>query len=584
MELLAEHTEDETFSARADDAAMSPVVIEDRPASRSRHLPVIALGTSLALASVPFVVGFSRSSGSTPVLWWVLFAVAFALAEHVAVHIPLRRSAHSLPIDELPFVIGLFALGPMPLFTARLTGAAVGLLADRGTSHGRRAFGLAQYALSTAAGIWLFGVIADGASAVEPLAWVAGSAAALCAGLVGLVAVLGAVTITEGLPDRVAIGHSFASSVGVTTANTSVGLIAVFIASVDPWALLLLIPVVALSLLGYRAYIAAHHHRMQLEFVTRLLREIASTKTGEEALAVLLQMTAAELRATSATSMLLAADDESPSWRVTSIHDSVAITAMSAEETDTLRRAFGSSAQVSASVVSGFAPASTSLLARLDGDHGVVGILAVGDRIDAAGPFTTTDQLLLEAVASQAGAIVERITVERTLAHSAARERRLSFEANHDPLTNLANRRMLVNELQALATAAAPCALMIIDLDHFKPVNDEYGHTIGDEVLRRVAGRLEREALDGDVVARLGGDEFAILRRGAVDAEQWAFAGRQLSRTLGEPMHTSVGSLTVGASVGTAVSDDALTGPRLLSRADEAMYRVKHDGRGPRRG
>jgi diguanylate cyclase len=144
-----------------------------------------------------------------------------------------------------------------------------------------------------------------------------------------------------------------------------------------------------------------------------------------------------------------------------------------------------------------------------------------------------------------------------------------------DDLTGLDNRRSFTAEVQSAIADERPFALLMIDLDQFKELNDTLGHHLGDELLRCVGPRLGSVVRDGDVVARLGGDEFGVLVRGA-DAEDGTVAATRLRAALARPFALAGISLHVGASVGIAVfpvhAEDAGT---LLRHADVAMYEAK---------
>lgn len=146
-------------------------------------------------------------------------------------------------------------------------------------------------------------------------------------------------------------------------------------------------------------------------------------------------------------------------------------------------------------------------------------------------------------------------------------EERLAYAASHDALTGLANRAALHDALETWASGAG--AVVYLDLDGFKQVNDEHGHAAGDELLVRTAAALRDCASSGDLVARLGGDEFVLLLRGVTRPEEAAArAERILDRA------------EVGASIGIALCDPARQEPvEALRRADAAMYEAKRDGR-----
>src|SRR5438270_2532666 len=167
--------------------------------------------------------------------------------------------------------------------------------------------------------------------------------------------------------------------------------------------------------------------------------------------------------------------------------------------------------------------------------------------------------------------------------HRRVREE-LEHLALHDPLTGLPNRALLLDRLgQAIRNARreeAGAALLLMDLDRFKEVNDRFGHPAGDELLRQVAARLQANVRDVDTVARLGGDEFAIVLPGAALVAAGRVA-RAVRRSLETPFATHGELLDVQPSVGVAlVPDHGEDADTLLRRADIAMYVAKRSGAG----
>ena len=153
-----------------------------------------------------------------------------------------------------------------------------------------------------------------------------------------------------------------------------------------------------------------------------------------------------------------------------------------------------------------------------------------------------------------------------------------------DELTGLANRRRLLDELEGSLAAlshegpqAGSLALLLIDLDHFKEINDSFGHHTGDELLRQIGPRIRQVVRQSDLVARLGGDEFAVLLQGA-DTFKAATVAQRISTLLEEPIDVGTSSLRVGASIGVALAPaHALSSDDLLRCADIAMYRAKNE-------
>ena len=163
-------------------------------------------------------------------------------------------------------------------------------------------------------------------------------------------------------------------------------------------------------------------------------------------------------------------------------------------------------------------------------------------------------------------------------------EDRLGHQAFHDPLTGLPNRKLFHDRVgRALARSQRRddgVAVMFIDLDNFKTINDTFGHASGDEVIIEAGRRLEACARTSDTAARLGGDEFALLVEDVDEVGVAALADRILDALHGEPVVLNGRGVTLGASIGIAVAAPTDSADVLLRNADLAMYQAKHRGRG----
>ena len=204
----------------------------------------------------------------------------------------------------------------------------------------------------------------------------------------------------------------------------------------------------------------------------------------------------------------------------------------------------------------------------------VEAILTVGYREAPA----TTDPYL----ASSGTQFAERLAVALS---KSARDERLYRQAHYDPLTALPNRILFRDRLaQEMANSTADLsrgALLYIDLDHFKRVNDSVGHSAGDQLLTIVAQRLRSCTKEGDTVARLGGDEFTVILRNVVDPDAARAVGDRIIQLLQLPVNIGGRDHFVCASIGiTLFPDDGSTIDDLMRNADTAMYRAKDSGRG----
>jgi diguanylate cyclase (GGDEF)-like protein/PAS domain S-box-containing protein len=203
--------------------------------------------------------------------------------------------------------------------------------------------------------------------------------------------------------------------------------------------------------------------------------------------------------------------------------------------------------------------------------------------VDASGREFPVD-LSISPVHDSEGNTIATTWVARDVTERREFENRLVYLASHDHLTGLFNRRRFEEEVsQRLAETSrhgGVGALLWIDLDNFKAVNDSFGHRVGDELLRQVAGVLREQSREGQVLARLGGDEFAILLPRADEIEAVKAAERILGELSNLPLRTDGHPLRISASVGVATYPaHAEVVDQLLLRADTAMYSAKEDGR-----
>jgi diguanylate cyclase (GGDEF)-like protein/PAS domain S-box-containing protein len=200
----------------------------------------------------------------------------------------------------------------------------------------------------------------------------------------------------------------------------------------------------------------------------------------------------------------------------------------------------------------------------------------------ADGRFIDRHTVALPATANQD---IGRVWFFRDITERKLAEAQALRTARYDGLTGLANRSVFVESLQHTISNAKRTghsfAVIYLDLDHFKDVNDTLGHPVGDELLKAVAGRLRSNTREADTVARFGGDEFAVVAPEITEPADVAILADKLIKALAEPFALLGNDIHTGASVGIDLyGPDALDAETLLSHADVALYRAKAEGRG----
>ena len=578
-----------------------------RPAGRGRrrgrprrvqpvHLLIAAIGAAALLLVAGPVPALDRPVGPH---WALLGALTlgFVAAERFLVQIPARPNAHTLTFAELPLVLGLFFAPPLYLVGAHLVGAGAALALEREMSAVRRVFNLAQYALSTSLALVFFQVFGGrpGGDSLVVADWASALAAVLLSSAVSVALIVAAMTVTGDRPSRHRLLYMLSAGLGVSTTNTSLALLAAFITFYDPAALVLLVIPVGVVFASYRAYVAQYRRTRQVEFLNRATRDLVAAGSVEEGLARLLDHLLATFHCNLAEVVLLSGGPGGDVLRLTQRGSErgelVPVTGEAAARLTRLAQgesARGAAFPKSASgAVDGPDRAAAevpadALTARLVDEDGVIGLLVVGDPADSAAQLGADDAKLLDTLAHQAATLLRYDRLEQAFARLRAEQDRLRHQALHDQVTGLGNRRLLDGRLTEALAAGRPLAMILLDLDDFKAVNDSLGHAAGDELLMAAGQRMRRNVRPDDLVVRLGGDEFALL---LLDPDSQAEAepvAERVLASLGQPFMVAGRSAQVGASVGLATADGggAVGAAELLAQADGAMYEAKRAGKG----
>ncbi len=200
------------------------------------------------------------------------------------------------------------------------------------------------------------------------------------------------------------------------------------------------------------------------------------------------------------------------------------------------------------------------------------------NRVDA---WVSTSKMPLR---NKRGEIIGTFGITRDVTAQIKAEEALAHQVLHDPVTGLANRILLMDRLMqalvAMERLPGRLAILFVDVDHFKEVNDSFGHDAGDQVLAEVGRRLVSFSRHSDTVARIGGDEFVVLCSSLCDDDNISLIAGRIVEGVRAPFMKEAGDLSVTCSVGVAVTGDSQADPdQLIREADEAMYEAKASGR-----
>ncbi len=552
---------------------------DDQDTSRTAERRVWQLSALMAFgaaALVGFHVELTPSDLAWPSIVCLALIPAFVLAEIVVIHLPAQRSSHSHTLRELPAITGLTFLPFGEYVLAYVVGGGLALLLWSHQRGLKLVFNVAMFALEAALGVTVYMLVLGGGDPISPLAWAAALAAVLVTDLISASAVTAAISLTEGRLDREVMGEALRSGVPAAVVNTCVALLFVTLVVARPSSLPLLGAIVVLLVLGYRVYVSLARGYAQTQQLYEFVEVTSRSTEIEDVIPAILAESARLLKADRAQ---LAVVESAGVLRLVTWE-----AGQDREEEvphlQELEDAWWGSALTGPSVLmpsdSGADATSASGDAR-DGiavamrdDTEIVGVLHVSNRSFDGETFGPEDLRLFEALAAHATVALSKARAIERLKR-AAEERQ--YEAMHDPLTGLPNRRAFTQAVEAAMARGREGAVLLLDLDDFKDVNDTLGHTAGDALLRVTGTRLDQES--PGLVARLGGDEFAVLLvDGGLDAA--VEVAHRLRAAVTLPVPLSDVDLITSASFGVAeLAGSAQSSDDLLAQADVAMYAAK---------
>jgi diguanylate cyclase (GGDEF)-like protein len=530
------------------------------------------------------------------VLPWIALFALFALAELCVVSVQFQQEATTFSLGEVPLVLGLVLVSPSRLLTAQLAACAAVLVLHRRLPLRKTLFNLAKWGAETEVAIVTFRAVLAHGDPFSPRGWLAAGAAVSVASLLGLAAISSAIALTEGRDQLRRISEMAGFGLAASVVTTSMALATVTLLRADPRTVaLVVIPFVTLYL-AHRAYLHQRAKQDRLEFLYDSARLLQETPEWGSAIVGLLERARDAFRAEVAQLVFDAGDGRGPEETIIGPGEARVVQSRLIEPgTQLVWDTVGASGQplllgddrrVEA-VLHGLGLRDAIATSLTVAERGR-GMLLLANRRGGLGGFRSSDLRPLQTLAGQVTVALEHGRLEESVSRLTELGEELSKQAFHDGLTGLPNRsRFLERVNEALSVVGhdgtgavrRPPALLFIDLDDFKKVNDRQGHAAGDELLRVIAGRLEHAIRPGDTAARLAGDEFAVLLAAVDDGPH---AHRVASRLLSQLTRTVTidgQPVTVAASVGVAVAIAGDDADRLLRRADTAMYTAKESGK-----
>jgi diguanylate cyclase (GGDEF)-like protein len=496
-------------------------------------------------------------------------AVLIPMSEIALLHVRYGSDQFSFTWGDASLLVGFVLVGPAWFVILAAPGVLVVHLASR-RGWMKSAYNSATFTAAAAAGFAVVQVAGDRPlSVLTPRDAMVLVLATLAFSACSHMATSTAVAVAQHVPARGVVREGMRMSALVWAGNVVVGGGVLVLFDRNPATLVSLPLVLAAAFLAYRGFLSARQERdlwQQLEVATRELNQLEESGIAEAAL-----RRAQQLFRVQAGELALAGGNRRPP-RVYVLCGDGRIVCRPGPGRRTASP--GTTANV-ATDEGRAAPFITDVVAPLAGPKGEIGSLRLS--FGGAVRFSARERHVLRTFAHAVATTVLNAALYDDVRAEAARQ---AHEASHDPLTGLANRSLLQERTRAALAEQhnLTTALLLLDLDHFKEINDTLGHAAGDFLLQRVADRLRSLSRPGDLVARLGGDEFAVLLTGLESSAAAEPGAEAVLRLLAEPVEYEGLRLSVEGSVGVACYPaDAPDADELLRRADVAMYQAKSD-------
>jgi len=546
---------------------------------------ILALAAAAGGLSV-VVVQDTHSLGVSHTVPWPLVSLAIVLAEFVPVR--FHNDNHSLQLDlfGIPMVVGAVFTSPQDLLIAVSTAAFLSSVLRRDKRE-RVAFNVANEVVGVALARLALSATLGVAQPVHLRGLLAVCLTVLVFEVCTVLGVLGAVTLSSGRP-----GRDYLRTVGMQVGlifplNAVFGMITITVALQETWGMFLLAGPGLVLALWYRAANAVRSRYAHLQLLYGFTLKMANLSDTEEIIAVALGETRSLLSCDYAELAMPVDMPGGVSGVRSRLQDDLPVVKEVGDLTAFERLVIADGSPVLAPTGSARLPESSDFRDLMAvpiqlGDIGC-GVVIVANHSVESETFDADDLRLFEALAANLStALTSSQRLDRLRLEVAARE----HQALHDSLTGLANRTLFaqwVSNALEHRRYDQMVAVMLMDLDGFKDINDTLGHHTGDAILKEVAGRVLAAVGSDRLAARLGGDEFAFVMPAVNSVDEMLDAARAILDSVSRPIAIEGLSREFGqgASIGVAMAPQHGSDPAtLLQRADVAMYSAKGSKRG----
>ena len=525
-------------------------------------------------------------------LRWFHLAVGFFFSELTVVHLRFRRDAHSFSMSEIPLVIGFFLAAPVEVIVGQLIANVFVLSFSRRQPLIKLFFNLAQFALQTALAIAAFRAVVAVADPLGPAGWIGALAATITALTIADILINMAIRMTGGTLNNQDILEVYGLSALAATLNTVLAIIGITLIIRAPSAAIVAFVPPIVMFMGYRAYVTQRHERARLKSLYDATRDLHQSPQIESALVAAARHACDMFEADLAEILVFPNGPSGNTFRTAvgpgdrlEVMVPLDLTREHPVWKEVVPNRSGVLLADGANLTREHGPVITDYIAApLTGKDDVLGVFLVANKLGNVTAFTEEDLAILMTLSSQVSVSLQNGHLADSLAALTELKEELRYQALHDSLTLLANRtlfrekvdRALVNCKDRLRFVA----VLFLDLDDFKVINDSLGHAAGDQMLIAVAGRLQGACRPQDTVARLGGDEFAVLVENITDTSEALAVADRITDKLNAVFSVENKKIGTRASIGIAFADQGEDPDQLLRNADAAMYAAKRNGKG----